>query len=65
MPGIQALRRELDSASGIKVVSDYRARLKELQRKFGHTIAILDDGAGEIARFNCFAYALRVWDDPA
>jgi hypothetical protein len=60
-----ALRRKLDGASSLIVVAEYRARLKQLQAEYGHTISILDDGAPEMTRFNCFAYALRVWDDPA
>jgi hypothetical protein len=64
MSGSEGLRRELDSASGLKVVAEYRTRLEKLRSKYGHKIATLEDGAAEIARFNCFAYALRVWDDP-
>jgi hypothetical protein len=64
MSGNERLRRELEDASGLRVVPEYRMRLETLRKKYGHAIAILDDGASEIARFNCFAYALRVWDDP-
>jgi hypothetical protein len=58
------LRRELEDASELKVVSEYRMRIETLRVKYGHTITILDDGTSEIARFNCFAYALGVRNDP-
>jgi hypothetical protein len=64
MSGNDELRRELEDASGLLVVPEYRLRLETLRERYGHTITILDDGAPEIARFNCFAYALRVWNDP-
>jgi hypothetical protein len=62
MSGNERLRRELENASGLRVVPEMR--LETPRKKYRHTIAVLDDGASEIARFNCFAYALRVWDDP-
>jgi hypothetical protein len=62
MSGNPALRRELDAASKLPVRSEYRERLHTLQSKFGHVISILPDGSERICRFNCFAYALGLWD---
>jgi hypothetical protein len=64
MPGNEGLRRELDPASGLRARADYRARFQLLEAQYGHTIAILREGISEIARFNCFAYAFGVWDEP-
>jgi hypothetical protein len=65
MAGNKALRRELDDASALRAKSDYQVRLDELKARYGHTITVLQDGAGEIERFNCFAYALGVWSEPS
>jgi hypothetical protein len=62
VPGIAALRRELDAASKLREVSAYEAKLNALRDQFGHRIAILPDGRERMARFNCFAYALGLWD---
>jgi len=64
MPGNEGLRRELDTASALRVMADYRARLQLLEAQYGHTIAILQEGNSEIARFNCFAFAFGVWSEP-
>ncbi len=64
MTGNEALRRELDDASALRQKSDYRIQLEELKARYGHTITVLQDGAHEMERFNCFAYALRVSSDP-
>jgi hypothetical protein len=61
MSGDADLRRCLDTASELKVVSEYRDKLAALQAKHSHTISILSDGRGWINRFNCFAYALGIW----
>jgi hypothetical protein len=58
----QNLRRALDQASTLRLATEYRATLQQLKAEHGHTIARHTDGAGEIERFNCFAYALAVWD---
>jgi hypothetical protein len=63
MPGNVGLRRELDSASALRVMADYRARLQLLEAQYGHAITILQEGIREIARFNCFAYAFGVWSE--
>jgi hypothetical protein len=65
MEGKEALKRELDDASAIRLKSDYRIRLEELKARYGHTITVLEDGAHELERFNCFAYAFGVWSEPA
>jgi hypothetical protein len=62
MRGDAALRRELDAASGLRVAEDYRANLAALKTKPGHAISVLPDGRDRMARFNCFAYALGIWD---
>jgi hypothetical protein len=62
MSGIAALRNELDVASKLKDANAYEARLNTLRDQFGHRIAILPEGRERIARFNCFAYALGLWD---
>jgi hypothetical protein len=62
MPGIAALRHELDVASKLQEVSAYQAKLGVLRDRFGHRIAILLEGRERMARFNCFAYALGLWD---
>jgi hypothetical protein len=64
MLGNEGLRRELDTASGLRARADYRARLQLLEAQYGHTIAILQEDISEIARFNCFAYAFGVWNEP-
>ena len=58
------LRLALGAASKLKVVSDYLARLAALKTQHGHSIAILPDGKGRLERFNCFAYALGLRDNP-
>ncbi|MGC1359339.1 MAG: hypothetical protein WA851_26785 [Xanthobacteraceae bacterium] len=63
-PGNEDLRRELDTANLLRVMADYRAKLRLLEAQYGHTIAILQEGISEIARFNCFAYAFGVWSKP-
>jgi len=62
MPGIAALRHELDVASKLEEVSAYQAKLSVLRDRFGHRIAILPEGRERMARFNCFAYALGLWN---
>jgi hypothetical protein len=61
MPGSKDLRRALDDASAMRVAPEYRARLEQLRQRYHHNIRILDDGAGRLERFNCFAYAVGVW----
>lgn len=64
MAGNETLRRELEDASSLRLKSDYRIRLEELRTQYGHTITVLQDGAHEIERFNCFAYAFGVSSEP-
>jgi hypothetical protein len=64
MPGDRGLRSELGDASTILVPTEYRARLGNLKERYGHAIRILPDGASQIRRFNCFAYALGIWCCP-
>jgi hypothetical protein len=64
MSGNKSLRRELDAASTIIFPSAYLAKLDELKKRFQHSIRVLPEAAGKIARFNCFAYAFGVWDKP-
>lgn len=64
MPGNPDLRLALDVASELKIVSDYVARLAELKARYGHSITVLPDGKERMERFNCFAYALALWDKP-
>ena len=64
MADVEGLRRELDEANALRVKAAYQIRLEELKARYAHTIAILQDGANEIERFNCFAYAFRVWSEP-
>jgi len=45
----------------MRVVREYRARLEQLRAQYSHSIRILDDGSGQMDRFNCFAYAFGVW----
>jgi hypothetical protein len=59
MPGNEDLRRELDTASAFRVMADYRAWLQLLEAQYGHTITILQDGIGEIARFNLIVLPTR------
>jgi hypothetical protein len=61
MPGNYDLRRALDDASAMRVAPEYRARLEQLRQRYHHNIRILDDGGGRLERFNCFAYAVGVW----
>jgi hypothetical protein len=62
MSGNAALRHELDEASRIRFPHVYTETLERLRREFGHSIMILPDGSNRIARFNCFAYGLRLWE---
>lgn len=62
MSGNPALRRELDAASKLIVLGEYRERLQSLQSNFGHTISILPDEHAPIERFNYFAFALGLWN---
>lgn len=64
MSGNKSLRRELDAASTIIFPSAYLAKLDESKKRFQHSIRVLPEAAGKIARFNCFAYAFGVWDKP-
>jgi len=64
MPGNAILRRELDEAIATKYPEVYRQSIERLRREYGHSIAILPDGKDRTSRFNCFAYALGVWDHP-
>jgi hypothetical protein len=64
MADVEGLRQELDEANLLRVKTDYQIRLEELKGRYGHTITILQDGADQIERFNCFAYALGVWNEP-
>jgi hypothetical protein len=61
MPGNADLRRALDAACKLRVVSEYRDRIAALQTQYGHAISISQDGKERIERFNCFAYALGIW----
>jgi hypothetical protein len=58
------LRQQLDEASALRVKADYQIRLQELKERYGRTISVLEDGAHEIHRFNCFAYAFGVSNEP-
>jgi hypothetical protein len=64
MAGNRGLRSGLDEASAIIVPTEYCARLDYLKERYRHSIRILPDGAGQIRRFNCFAYALGIWCCP-
>jgi hypothetical protein len=58
------LRRELDAACKIRIPAEYQQRLDDLKARFDHSILVLPEGRGEIRRFNCFAYAFGVWNNP-
>ena len=62
MPGNAALRLALDDACKLRFPHQYTETLERLRREFGHSIFMLPDGSDRIARFNCFAYGLGVWD---
>jgi hypothetical protein len=64
MPGNPALRRKLDEAITTEYPEIYRENIERLRREYGHAITILPDGKGRTSRFNCFAYALGVWEHP-
>jgi hypothetical protein len=63
MSGNSKLRLALGAASKLKVVSDYPVRIAELKSQYAHNVSILPDGKHRIERFNCFAYALGLWDN--
>jgi hypothetical protein len=63
--GKAKLRRELHAAQKILVPATYLEKLDELKRTFGHRIVPLEEGRNQLRRFNCYAYALGVWDHPA
>lgn len=65
MPGSRKLRGALAVAQAIRLPAVYVETLNTLQREFGHSIALLDEGHEQISRFNCFAYALGIWDSQA
>jgi hypothetical protein len=62
MPGNHGLGTALDAACGIKIVSEYRNTQEALRAQHRHAIAIMPEGGERLARFNCFAYALGIWD---
>ena len=64
MSGIAALRRELDAASKLREVGAYVEKLNALRDQFEHQVSILPDGRERMNRFNCFAYALVLWNHP-
>jgi len=59
-----ALRLELDKASGIRSKPAYAEALEVLRSLSAHSISILPDGNDRLDRFNCFAFALQIWEDP-
>ena len=63
MPGSRRLRGALAEAQAIRVPAVYVETLITLQREFGHSIVLLDEGREQIRRFNCFAYAPGIWDN--
>lgn len=65
MPGSRKLRSALADAQAIQLPAVYVERLEALKNEFGHSIVLLEEGRAQIRRFNCFAYALGVWDNPA
>jgi hypothetical protein len=64
MPGSRKLRGALADAQAIRFPTVYVETLNTLQREFGHSIVLRDEGREQIRQFNCFAYALGVWDNP-
>jgi hypothetical protein len=62
MSGNVALRLALDEASKLRFRHEYIETLERLRREFGHSISMLPDGRNRIARFNCFAYGLGLWE---
>jgi len=64
MSGNSDLRLALSAASKLKVVSDYLVLLAELKSQYAHNVSMLPDGKDRVSRFNCFAYALGLWDNP-
>lgn len=48
----------------MRAVPEYRSRLQQLEIQYGHKIAVLPDGEGQLERFNCFAYAFGIWAQP-
>ncbi len=62
MSGNAAPRLALDEASKLRVPREYTETLERLRREFGHSISMLPDGSNRIARFNCFAYGLGLWE---
>ena len=63
MSGNAALRLALDEASKLRFRHEYTETLERLRREFGHSISMLPDGCNRIARFNCFAYGLGLWEN--
>jgi hypothetical protein len=64
MAGNAQLRSELDTATKLRFRHQYTEALERLRREFAHSISILPDGRDRIERFNCFAYALGLWEHP-
>jgi hypothetical protein len=62
MAGNAKLRRALDGATKLRFRHVYEETLEQLRHEHAHTISILPDGRDRIARFNCFAYGLGVWE---
>jgi hypothetical protein len=64
MAGNAKFRRALDEATKLRFRHQYTEALEQLRRAYAHTVSILPDGRDRIARFNCFAYGLGVWEHP-
>ena len=60
--GNVALRLALDEASKLRFRHQYTETLQRLRHEFGHSISMLAEGSERIARFNCFAYGLGLWE---
>jgi hypothetical protein len=62
MSGNRKLREALDAASSLTDWNVYLDTLESCRTQFDHGITVLPDGKGRLRRFNCYAYALGLWD---
>ena len=64
MAGDQRLRHGLAAVGSIAMTGDYVEQLAALGNETRHSVIVRDEGTGAIDRFNCFAYALGIWQSP-
>lgn len=63
MSGNPELRQKLEDAVKLNDFGDFARRLERLRHEHSHGITIIEMSISKLSTFNCYAYALGIWEN--